>query len=182
MSVGTPDLLLDETEVGAVDLVSDEIEARSPWQLFFKRFREDRFALAGLVFLTNDGELAAQLLKHWDKIEQIYHIKIKGMLRREDLGRLGKEIGARLETLRQPDASRGRAANYWYEVRMRSSKKEDLRSVLFREQHPVEKIKRIGLANLTLEGVPRGRYRLLRPDEVSTLRKSAASPPQHKPR
>jgi ABC-type dipeptide/oligopeptide/nickel transport system permease subunit len=52
MSVGTPDLLLDETEVGAVDLVSDEIEARSPWELFFKRFREDRFALAGLVFLT----------------------------------------------------------------------------------------------------------------------------------
>jgi peptide/nickel transport system permease protein len=52
MSVGTPDLLLDETDVGAVDLVSDEIEARSPWELFFKRFREDKFALAGIIFLT----------------------------------------------------------------------------------------------------------------------------------
>ena len=49
MSVGAPDLLLEETEVGAVDLVaSGEIVARSPWELFFRRFREDKFALAGL--------------------------------------------------------------------------------------------------------------------------------------
>jgi peptide/nickel transport system permease protein len=52
MSVGTPDLLLDESQVGAVDLVgSGEIVARSPWELFFRRFREDKFALAGIVFL-----------------------------------------------------------------------------------------------------------------------------------
>ena len=141
------------------------------------------YAAAGLVFLTNDGELAAHLLKHWDRIEQTYHIKIKGMLRREDLARLGKEIGAGIETLRQPDASRGHSANYWYEVRMRSSrKKEDLRNALFREHHPVEKIKRIGLANLTVEGIPRGRYRLLRPGEVSTLKRSVATSPARKPR
>ncbi len=52
MSVGVPDLLLEETEIGAVDLVSDEITARSPWELFARRFREDKFALAGLIFLT----------------------------------------------------------------------------------------------------------------------------------
>ena len=53
MSVGTPDLLLDETEVGAVDLVaSGEIVARSPWQLFWRRFREDKFALVGAAFLV----------------------------------------------------------------------------------------------------------------------------------
>jgi len=52
MSVGTPDLLLEETEIGAVDLVSDEITARSPWELFSKRFREDKFAFAGIIFLT----------------------------------------------------------------------------------------------------------------------------------
>jgi len=52
MSVGTPDLLLDETELGAVDLVADDVTARSPWELFFKRFKEDKFALAGIIFLT----------------------------------------------------------------------------------------------------------------------------------
>jgi 23S rRNA pseudouridine2605 synthase len=131
------------------------------------------YAAAGLVFLTNDGELAALLLKHWDRIEQVYHIKIKGMLRREELAKLGEEIGARLQTLRQPDASRGHGANYWYEIRMRSGRKENLRNVLFRENHPVEKMKRIALGPLSVEGTPAGRYRLLGPEEVLALKKAA---------
>jgi 23S rRNA pseudouridine2605 synthase len=130
---------------------------------------------SGLIFLTNDGDLAALLLKHWDKVEQVYHIKVKGMLRREELAKLGKEIGAHLQTLRQPDASRGHSANYWYEVKMRSSKKENLRNVLFRANHPIEKIKRIALANLDVEGIPRGRYRMLKDAEVTALRKSLPS-------
>jgi len=140
------------------------------------------YSAAGVVFLTNDGDLAAHLLKHWDKIEQVYHLKIKGMLRREDLVRLGKEIGAHLQTLRQPDASRGHGANYWYEVRMRAGKRDDLRDVLFRERHPIEKVKRIALGNLTIEGIPRGRYRLLKAKEVEELRKSITSQPEKKRR
>jgi pseudouridine synthase len=135
------------------------------------------YSAAGLVLLTNDGDLAAHLLKHWDRIEQVYHIKIKGMLRREDLPRLGQEIGVHLQTLRQPGASRGHSANYWYEVRMRSSKKDNLRNVLFRENHPVEKVKRIALGSLSVEGIPPGRYRLLRLEEIAPLRKAAASKP-----
>jgi 23S rRNA pseudouridine2605 synthase len=140
------------------------------------------YSAAGLVFLTNDGDLAAHLLKHWDNIEQVYHIKIKGMLTRPELVSLGKEIRAHLQTLRQPDASRGHSANYWYEVRMCTSKKGNLRNVLFRERHPIEKIKRIALADLTIEGIPRGRYRLLRPEEVDALKKSATEKPTKKPR
>jgi len=136
------------------------------------------YAASGVVFLTNDGDLAAHLLKHWEKIEQVYHIKIKGMLRREDLVRLGKEIGAHLQTLRQPDASRGHGANYWYEVRMRAGKRDELRNVLFRERHPIEKVKRIALGPLTVEGIPRGRYRVLRPEEVEALKKSASEKPK----
>jgi 16S rRNA U516 pseudouridylate synthase RsuA-like enzyme len=73
--------------------------------------------------------------------------------------------------VRQPDATRGRAANFWYEVRMRDSKKEELRRVLFKEKHPLEKLKRIGLGPLTVEGIPRGRYRLIEQREAETLRK-----------
>jgi len=44
---------------------------------------------------------------------------------------------------------------------MRDTKKEELRRVLFKEKHPMEKLKRIGLGALTVEGIPRGRYRLI---------------------
>jgi len=132
------------------------------------------YTTSGLVFLTNDGDLAAEMLKYWAEFEQVYLIKVKGMLTREELERLGKEIGVRMETVRQPDATRRRAANYWYEVRMRDTKKEEMRNVLFREQHPVEKMKRIGLGPLTAEGVADGRYRILRGQEVEELRKVAS--------
>ena len=125
---------------------------------------------SGVVFLTNDGDFAAAMLKRWENIEQVYHIKVKGMLTRLDLERLGKEIGAKMQTLRQPDATRGHTANYWYEVRMHSGKKENLRKLLFRERHPIEKVKRIALASLRVEGVPRGRYRLLTGKEVDALK------------
>ncbi len=130
------------------------------------------YAASGVVFLTNDGDLAAFLLKHWDKIEQVFQIKVKGMLRREELAGLGKQIGARLETVRQPDASRGHGTNYWYEVRMLGDKKEELRNVLFQAQHPVEKIKRVAVGPLTVEGIPRGRYRMVGEKEVEELRKA----------
>jgi len=131
------------------------------------------YAASGLVFLTNDGDLAAEMLKHWSDLEQVYFVKVKGMLRLEELERLGKEIGVRMKTVRQPGAARGRAANYWYEVRMRDTRKDEMRDVLFREQHPVEKMKRVGLGPLTVEGVPEGRYRMLEEKEVEELKKVA---------
>src|SRR5260370_7618233 len=93
------------------------------------------------------------------------------MLTLLDLERLGKEIGVRMQTVRQPDATRGRAANFWDEVRMRDSKKEELRRLLFKEMHPLEKLKRIGLGPLTIEGIPRGRYRLIEQKEAEKLEK-----------
>jgi 23S rRNA pseudouridine2605 synthase len=131
------------------------------------------YMASGLVFLTNDGDLAAEMLKNWSELEQVYLIKVKGMLTLEELERLGKEIGVRMKTVRQPDATRRRAANYWYEVRMRDTKKEEMRNVLFGEGHPLEKMVRIGLGPLTLEGIPQGRYRLLAPKEVEALKKVA---------
>jgi len=130
------------------------------------------YTASGLVFLTNDGDLAAETLKHWGELEQVYFVKVKGMLTLEELERLGREIGVRMKTLRQPDATRRKAANYWYEVRMRDTKKEEMRNVLFREGHPVEKMKRVGLGPLTVEGVVEGRYAVLGQGEVEKLRRA----------
>ena len=129
------------------------------------------YAAAGLVFMTNDGDLAARLLKNWNRLEQVYQFKVKGMLTLADLERMGKETRTKIKTLRQPDAMRGHAANYWYEARFQGAKLEPLRRVLFRERHPVEKVHRIALGPLSLEGVPRWRYRLLEKKEVDGLSK-----------
>src|SRR2546429_95450 len=56
------------------------------------------YTASGLVFLTNDGDLAAEMLKRWGELEQVYLVKVKGMLTLEELERLGKEIGVRMKT------------------------------------------------------------------------------------
>src|SRR5208337_3823725 len=78
-----------------------------------------------------------------------------------------------LRTVRQPDSTRGRAANFWYEVHTTGAKLDILRRTLFKELHPVEKVKRIALGHLTLEGIPQGRYRLLDTRRAEPLRHPA---------
>lgn len=52
MSVGAPELLLEaEAAVDSVELVSGEIAARTPLQLFWRRFRSDRVAMASAIFI-----------------------------------------------------------------------------------------------------------------------------------
>jgi 23S rRNA pseudouridine2605 synthase len=125
---------------------------------------------SGLIFLTNDGDLTAKMLKSWSNLPQTYHIKIKGRLTLEDLDRLGKATGTQLRTVRQPDSTRGHAANFWYQAEVNGAKLDKLATTLQREMHPVEKVKRIGLGPLTVEGVPRGRYRIVNKHELAALR------------
>jgi 23S rRNA pseudouridine2605 synthase len=139
------------------------------------------YAAAGLVFMTNDGDLAAEILKNWNHLEQAYQLKIKGMLTLADLDRLAKEAGVKMKVVRQPDASRsGGSANYWYEVRMHGPKLEPLRRLLFREHHPVEKVHRIALGPLSVEHIPRGRYRLLDKRELEALSRASKAPAKKK--
>src|SRR5260370_34956464 len=109
------------------------------------------YAASGLVFLTNDGDLAAEMLKHWRNLAQTYHVKVKGRLTPEQLDQFGREAGARMRPVRQPDAPRGHLANFWYDVALKDSKRDLLRTVLFPPQDPAETLNRIALGPLTLD-------------------------------
>jgi pseudouridine synthase len=142
------------------------------------------YGASGLIFLTNDGDLAAEMLRAWARLPQVYHVKIKGRLTLEQAAQIGREAGAKLQTLRQPGATRGKrpaqrpgGGNFWYQASLRDSKRDTLRRVLFAAQHPVEKLKRVALGPLTLEGLPPGRYRLLDEREVAQLRRALGAQP-----
>ena len=162
-------------------------EGRKTLRNLLRGFRERvypvgnlEYAASGLVFLTNDGDLAAEMQREWANLPQQYHVKVKGKLSLEELAELGKRARVRLRVVRQPDAARGQrgrrdragGANFWYEATLRGAKRDALRDVLFAAGHPVEKLVRIAVGTLTLEGLPVGRYRLLSAKEVEALRAS----------
>ncbi|MDQ6820108.1 MAG: ABC transporter permease, partial [Actinomycetota bacterium] len=53
MSIGTSELVLDQEGAiaSSVELVGGEITARSPLQLFWRRFRGDRVAMVSAAFI-----------------------------------------------------------------------------------------------------------------------------------
>lgn len=52
MSVGASELLAEEPIVEAVELDGGEVAARTPWQVFWRRFRSDRVAMVSAGFIV----------------------------------------------------------------------------------------------------------------------------------
>lgn len=120
---------------------------------------------SGLMLLTNDGELANLILQA-HHLPQTYNVKIKSLLTFAEIEELSRAIGARI-------ARRGGQSAPWYEATVSEARRDALRNKLFQSGHPVEKMKRVRLANLELGALAPGHHRSLSAGEVSALRRAA---------
>ncbi len=115
----------------------------------------------GLVFLTNDGELANRMLKA-HRLRQTYLLKLKSLLTFQEIEQLARATGARITRIRGKESP-------WYEVTLTEARRDALRNKLFQTGHPVEKIKRIRVGNLELGSLQPGEHRTLSSEEVAAL-------------
>ena len=119
---------------------------------------------SGLVLLTNDGELANQILQS-HKLPQTYHLKIKSPLMTAEIDELSRATGARIARLRSGTAP-------WYEVTLSEARRDSLRNKLFQSGHPVEKTRRVGLAGVELGSLAPGQHRALSGGELVALKRA----------
>jgi len=122
----------------------------------------------GLMFVTDDGDLANRVLKAAPHLPQTYWIKVKGRLSTEEQAKLAAKLHAKIRPLRAA-AGMKTAANPWYEVKFSGVRRDSLREELFAAGHPVEKLRRVGLGPLELENLPEGAFRQLGPGELKKL-------------
>ncbi|MBZ5660641.1 MAG: rRNA pseudouridine synthase [Acidobacteriia bacterium] len=127
------------------------------------------YAASGAVFLTNDGELAAQMLKASHILPQTYWIKVKGRLNEAQMKTLATALRGKIIPLRAPHAAGKNPPNPWYEVQLAGARRDLLRRNLLAMGHRVEKMRRVKLASLEVDTVPEGHYRRLDPAEVAKL-------------
>jgi 23S rRNA pseudouridine2605 synthase len=116
---------------------------------------------SGLVFLTNDGELANRVLQS-HKLPQTYLMKLNSLLTFEEIRTLSHGTGARITRLRGKDAP-------WYEVTIAEASHDRLRKRLFQSGHLVEKMKRVRIGHLDLGRLAPGEHRSLTPAEVASF-------------
>ncbi len=156
----------------------------------------------GLLLLTNDGDLMAQLTKAGSHIAKTYMVKVSGKPKEEEIDKLRNGImlppepgltGARGR--KQPGVERRSFAvltqpaviqlavdqeNPWYEVTLTEGRNRQIRRMFEQIGYHIEKIKRVRYGSLTLYLEP-GEYRHLTPKEVNQLRKSMVTPFKTKP-
>jgi len=122
----------------------------------------------GLLFLTNDGELANKLIHPKYKIPKIYLVKVKGRVEEKDLMRLRK--GIRLSDLKTLPAKvvveKILPKNTILKITIKEGKKRQIRRMCEAINHDVLSLKRIQFGNFKLGKLKRGEYVYLSPNKV----------------
>jgi pseudouridine synthase len=133
------------------------------------------FRSAGLLLLTNDGDLAARLLHPRAQIPRVYRVKVDGRPSQRALGRLRR--GVRLEDgvtgPAEVEIEELRPGKTWLRITLREGRRREVRRMCEAVGHPVDKLLRVRFGPLELGRLRPGQWRLLSPLEVERLRQAA---------
>jgi pseudouridine synthase len=131
----------------------------------------------GLLLLTNDGDLGFRLLHPRFKVAKVYQVKVKGTPTHEALNRLRRGIvleGRRtlpMDIRRVPSRE---TQHTWVEITMMEGRKNQLREMFFRIEHPVIKLKRVAMGPVRLGKMRPGEVRPLTREELEELREASS--------
>ena len=134
------------------------------------------FHSAGLLLLTNDGELALRLTHPRYGIRKTYEVKVKGRPEAGQLSALAR--GVRLaDSVSAPATVRVLEAGErktWLAITLAEGKNRQVRRMCEAVGLPVEKLVRVALGPLALGALPPGAWRYLTDDELARLRAAPA--------
>lgn len=130
------------------------------------------FDSSGLLILTNDGELTYKLTHPKKEVDKTYWVRAKGKIEREDFNKF--EEGMIIDGQKTSPAVI-KNVNYQdditeFEIIIHEGRNRQIRRMCKIAGFPVKKLKRIGFAFLTLQGLNEGEYRYLSDEEVQKLK------------
>lgn len=126
----------------------------------------------GLLLLTSDGVFAEAHVRA--RLPQTFRLKVKGRLSADEeakLRRVAARRGERAFSWKQVKAG----PNPWYEAVVAAPRQDWLRAWLFRQGHPVEKLKRVAVGPVAMGELPVGAFRALTETERRLLEHTPAS-------
>ncbi len=135
---------------------------------------------AGLLLLTNDGELTARLLHPRYQIPRTYHVKLTGRCLPRALARLkngvpladGRLSGpVELRTIRRTERKT------WIELTLHQGRHHEVRQMCEAIGYPVEKLIRVRFGPIVLSDLVPGAYRPFAPIEVQSLKRAVGLAP-----
>lgn len=168
---------------GYLSTVSDDKNRRTVLDLFKPEHKQDRiypvgrldYDTAGLLIVTNDGELTKKLTHPSSNIPKQYLVRVEGIVIKEKIRTLRKGVkidGDYLAIPKEVQLLKLDKANQSTLIRIiiTEGRNKQVRKMMEAIGHPVKKLTRDQYAFLNLEGVKRGAYRELKVHEVKTLK------------
>lgn len=133
----------------------------------------------GLLFLTNDGELARRLMHPAYEVPKVYRAKVKGRIDRKALDCLaggGLTIGGRQTAPAQAGLIKMGPDRSWVRLILTEGRKRQVKRMFAAVGHPVLKLKREAYGGLELARLPLGGLRPLSNEEVNHLKRLVQLP------
>jgi 23S rRNA pseudouridine2605 synthase len=131
----------------------------------------------GLILLTNDGELANRLTHPQYGVEKTYEVQVAGLMDADVLSQLKR--GAYLsEGFARPVHARIKSKlkkSTMLEMVLDEGRNREVRRLLARVGHKVQRLTRVAVGPIRLGDMPRGAHRRLTQEEVRKLREAAAA-------
>jgi len=126
----------------------------------------------GLIIFTNDGEFANIIMHPRYEIEKEYYVKVKGRIEKEDISRLKKGIfiEGSLNRVKQIEFLKSSIKNNWYKFIVKEGKNRMIRKMCLAIDHPVLKLLRVRIGNVSLGRLEPGQYRFLTEKEVAFIK------------
>ncbi len=125
----------------------------------------------GLLLMTNDGELANNIIHPREGITKVYEVKVFGAVTPDLLKKLRSGYQSEVGFLK-PKAVRvvkQLQAKTWLEFRLTDGKNREIRRLCEAYGLTVDKLKRVAIGGLTVEGITPGGYRVLSKKQLLNL-------------
>jgi 23S rRNA pseudouridine2605 synthase len=141
-------------------------------------------ASEGLILVTNDGELANGLTHPRHGVEKIYLVQVAGQLQPETIGKLqrGIHLAEGFAHAKHVRIKSRRKNSTMLEMVLDEGRNREVRRLLARVGHKVQKLRRIAVGPLRLGELPVGAVRPLTPKEIHSLEESVARGPRKEER
>jgi len=132
----------------------------------------------GLLLLTNDGDLAAQLTHPSHGIARVYEARVLGVPDAHDLDRLSRGLVIDGRRTQPADVTlaptRRGASGATLVITIREGRNRQVRKMCEAIGHPVDQLRRIAIGPITDQRLKVGSWRDLTEGEVAKLRRAAA--------
>jgi 23S rRNA pseudouridine2605 synthase len=143
-------------------------------------------ATEGLILLTNDGELANGLTHPRHGVEKIYQVQVAGQLEGDVLTQLhrGIHLAEGFAHVKHVRIKSRQKRSTVLEMVLDEGRNREVRRLLARVGHKVQRLKRVAVGPVRLGDLPTGAVRQLSKKEIESLQQAVARGPRdhaHRP-